>query len=565
MTGTGHDISVIISSGDDRIDGVLAYRSWADPTVRFSFPASETVYDDDYGSGENGGFFALTVAMQDAARHALDVNFDNAANNGFAIEGFTGLRLIETTADNAHLRLAQTNLNPYGTGTAWAYFPSTASSGGDMWFSTVRYDYAAPRAGNYAYLTLLHEIGHALGLDHAHAAGAFGAVPATYDAMEYTLMTYRSYVDGPLNGYTNDTWDYAQSYMMLDIAALQYLYGANFTTNAGDTIYSWTPGSGITSVDGRNAINPGADCIFATVWDGGGIDTYDLSAYASDLAIDLAPGAASLFDAAQLARLGAGLYASGNIYNALLYRDDLRSLIENALGGTGDDRISGNVADNALNGGPGDDRLSGRQGDDRLTGGNGDDTLIGGSGDDRLTGGRGSDALHGQTGDDDLRGHAGDDVLFGARGQDRLLGGAGNDLMWGGGDGDALIGQAGDDEMYGDAGDDLLIGGLGQDRMMGGDGADVFRFRSIDDSPLSASDEIVGFVSGQDRIDLSPLAAGPFTFANGGGFTGTGPHVSVRVSGTGLRVLVDADGDGSVDLRIILSGVTTVTETDFLL
>ena len=70
---------------------------------------------------------------------------------------------------------------------------------------------------------------------------------------------------------------------------------------------------------------------------------------------------------------------------------------------------------------------------------------------------------------------------------------------------------------------------------------------------------------GQDLIDLSPLAAAPFTFAIGGGFTGTGPHVSVRASGTDLRVLVDADGDGSADLRIILSGVATVTESDFLL
>ncbi|MCA0872151.1 M10 family metallopeptidase C-terminal domain-containing protein [Seohaeicola saemankumensis] len=565
MTGTGHTLSFITSSGDDRIDGVLAYRSWADPTVRFSFPTSDSVYGNEYGGGEDAGFFALTATMQTAARRALEVNFGNAANDGFAIEGFTGLRLAETTSANAHLRLAQTNLNPYGAGTAWAYLPSTEPSGGDVWFSTVRYDYTAPRAGNYAHLTMLHEIGHALGLDHAHSAGAFGAVPAAYDAMEYTLMTYRSYVGGALSGYTNETWGYAQSFMMLDIAALQYLYGADFTTNAGDTVYSWTPGSGITGVDGRNAINPGANRIFATVWDGGGIDTYDLSAYATDLAIDLAPGAASLFDAAQLARLASGIYASGNIYNALLYQDDLQSLIENALGGTGDDRISGNVADNALNGGPGDDRLTGRQGDDRLTGGSGDDTLIGGSGDDRLTGGRGNDALRGQTGDDDLRGHAGDDVLLGARGQDRLLGGAGNDLMWGGGDDDVLIGQGGNDEMYGDAGDDLLIGGLGQDRMMGGDGADVFRFHGIDDSPLSASDEIIDFVSGQDRIDLSPLAAAPFSFAIGGGFTGTGPHVSVRASGTDLRVLVDADGDGTADLRIILSGVTTVTESDFLL
>ena len=43
-------------------------------------------------------------------------------------------------------------------------------------------------------------------------------------------MTYRSYVGAPFSGYANETWGFAQTFMMLDIAALQHMYGADFTT-----------------------------------------------------------------------------------------------------------------------------------------------------------------------------------------------------------------------------------------------------------------------------------------------------------------------------------------------
>ena len=181
---------------------------------------------------------------------------------------------------------------------------------------------------------------------------------------------------------------------MLDIAALQHLYGADFTTNAGDTTYSWSPGTGATSVDGAVAIAPAGNRVFLTLWDGGGSDTYDLSAYAADLAIDLRPGQHSTFAAGQLADLGGGPnggHARGNLFNALQYHGDPRSLIENARGGSGDDLIRGNGAKNQLAGNAGDDRLIGLAGADRLLGGDGADFLLGGAGADTLTGGAGRD------------------------------------------------------------------------------------------------------------------------------------------------------------------------------
>ncbi len=72
---------------------------------------------------------------------------------------------------------------------------------------------------SYKIYALLHEIGHALGLDHAHEGDT--VMPASRDSMEYTVMSYRSYAGGwAAIGYTNETWGYAQSLMMYDIAAL---------------------------------------------------------------------------------------------------------------------------------------------------------------------------------------------------------------------------------------------------------------------------------------------------------------------------------------------------------
>ncbi|MCH8239285.1 MAG: M10 family metallopeptidase C-terminal domain-containing protein, partial [Proteobacteria bacterium] len=126
--------------------------------------------------------------------------------------------------------------------------------------------------------------------------------------------------------------------------------------------------------------------MFLTVWDGGGNDTYDFSNYTTNLHVDLRPGEWTLlsdpYPAFQLAHLGDGGHARGNIANAWLYQDNTASIIENAIGGVGDDQITGNVADNSLYGGAGSDTLSGGLGDDTLYGGAGDDNLDGGAGTD---------------------------------------------------------------------------------------------------------------------------------------------------------------------------------------
>ena len=174
--------------------------------------------------------------------------------------------------------------------------------------------------GNYYFATALHELGHSFGLKHSQETGGVAgvAVPSAQDNSEYTVMSYRSYADGPLTGYTAEAYGYAQTYMANDIFALQTLYGANYTTHSEDTVYSWSPTTGQQFINGVAQLAPGSgnggssNRIFETVWDGNGVDTYDFSNYTTTLRVDLDPGASSTLSAAQIANLGNGHYAAGN-------------------------------------------------------------------------------------------------------------------------------------------------------------------------------------------------------------------------------------------------------------
>jgi serralysin len=201
-------------------------------------------------------------------------------------------------------------------------------------------------------MSIVHETGHALGLKHGHE---FPAISQNRDTVEYTVMTYRSYVGQAITGYANETWGFPTTPMMLDIAALQRMYGANFAFNSGDSVYSWSPTSGQSFVNGAGGPTPGGNRVFMTIWDGGGTDTYDLSNYGSGVTVDLRPGEWTTTSTTQLANLGDGRIARGNVANALLFEGDTRSLIENAIGGSGNDTLIANQATNDLTGGAGID------------------------------------------------------------------------------------------------------------------------------------------------------------------------------------------------------------------
>jgi len=153
--------------------------------------------------------------------------------------------------------------------------------------------------------------------------------------------------------------------MMYDIAALQKIYeGANYLFNSGNSVYTWNPTTGEMSINGDaqgtvgNGAGGSANRVFMTVWDGGGNDTYDLSAYANGTTIDLRPGEWTTTSQTQIANLGQGHFARGNVANALLFEGNTASLIENAIGGASGDVLIANQAANQLRGNGGADAFS---------------------------------------------------------------------------------------------------------------------------------------------------------------------------------------------------------------
>lgn len=289
---------------------------------------------------------------------------------------------------------------------------------------------AGTSPGGAAFEMLVHEFGHALGLAHPFDRGPSGQsefggrfVSPLVSVMTYASWTFDS--DGFVLRERNLERDNSAEYnygnvigpSALDIAAVQFLYGANLDQDDGDgdgspdDVY-WLPS--------KNKAGVG----WKTIWDTDGVDWIR---YGGDRVaqISLVPANASGEAAPSQARwIKGGLIIAGDFTKALAARQDgfAGVLIENASGGGGADTITGNAAGNALLGNDGDDKIAGGFGADLLYGGDGEDQLEGGNDDDRIAGNKGDDALAGGWGRDRFVFRAGDgeDVIgdFSLRGGD---------------------------------------------------------------------------------------------------------------------------------------------------
>lgn len=440
-------------------------------------------------------------------------------------------------------------------------------------------------------LFFVHELGHSLGFDDLPDWNEF-------TGEDYTIMSYvksARYQDAEHSSIN------AYQFMYADIAGLQYLYGIDTETTAGDETYSF-------DLSGD---------LLETLFDAGGIDTISVYGTGDAVHINLTPGTWS--------NIGPDIRYEWNGGNSRAFEPGTlfimpNTTIENAVGSAGDDTITGNDAGNLLKGmdgndtvmagsgndtvwagagdagddfvdaGDGDDIIGGGQGDDAIIGGTGLDIAFGGAGDDTILGGDwtdtnnngryddgevsigdgsqntlwagagndvvlgddGADRMGGGTGGDRLEGYGGDDVLWGGSdaGDDTLSGGAGNDTLFGAAGVDAVDGGAGADLLFngggsdtvdGGAGSDTLWGGGGDDRLTGGTGADIFAFTSG-----NGNDTITDFDTGEDRLDLSDLEIADFA------------AFAALASDQAGGVLVSLDGDQS----ILLAGLALADLTE---
>src|SRR3989338_2668570 len=254
------------------IDALLGGTRWASSTITYSFPgygsswstSTTTGYGPSSGSGEpwSTSFDILSASDQIYFAAALQ-KWANFANLQFT-------QVADTSTNVGDIRAAYT---PLSSGMqAYAYYPANTSSAGDIWFNsngTSATDYWTP--GSYANFAVLHELGHALGLKHPfYEAGFISTIlPSSLDTQSYTIMSYSAQ---PGDATTHFSF-YPTTPMILDIQAIQYVYGANNSYHTGDDTYSYSD----------------AMTYHETIWDAGGTDTIQYTGLWNS-AIDLRPG-----------------------------------------------------------------------------------------------------------------------------------------------------------------------------------------------------------------------------------------------------------------------------------
>ena len=213
---------------------------------------------------------------------------------------------------------------------AYAFYPSTSVNGGDAYFEIP----TSPEAGNRDYRTILHELGHSLGLKHGQegfrrAAGEVQLARIQRHDLQLVRGEVRAHCE---------TWGASQTFGCRRTSRRSSTSTAPTNGERGNTTYTWNPTTGATFINGDLAIQPGANRILMAIWDGNGIDTYDLSNYSTDLRIDLtrAPARRSPPPSSRTStRRRRRRLARGNVFNAFLFSGNAASLIENAIGGNG--------------------------------------------------------------------------------------------------------------------------------------------------------------------------------------------------------------------------------------
>ena len=386
--------SVLVASDDDGGAGLNSLATYTPTTTGVYFLQAAA-----FGTGTGG--YELTVTTPQPPSFLDSINWGSQLNDtsvqvyfarpgevvdGFSSRGWSAYEIQQTMlalkqiANVCDVSLTITNdasaadftLGTARSQTFLGFFnpPDTgANSGsgvmainGDGWD-----DFAGGglEQGGYGFITLIHELGHGMGMAHPHDRGGsstkWEGVTGPFDSYGtfelnqgvYSVMSYNDGWETNPDGLPPDLLGgYEGTMMAFDVAMLQQIYGANTNFHGGADTYTLRDQNG-------------SGTFYSCIWDTGGVDKI---VYAGSANANIDLRAAHLGYAE-----GAGGYISfaSGIFGGFTIANGV--VIENATGGSGDVTITGNEKRNLLAGGGGDDAVIGGLGRDKLIGGAGAD------------------------------------------------------------------------------------------------------------------------------------------------------------------------------------------------
>ena len=382
--------------------------------------------------------------------------------------------------------------------------------------------------GGYGYVSLVHELGHAMGLAHPHDGGGeasatlFPGVTNEYSlgtsGLNQGIWTTMTYNDGWSGHYSGSyAYGWQSGLMALDIAALQRLYGANMSAATGDNTYT---------LPTANASGTYWSCI----WDAAGNDTISNAGSSKGCTINLNDAPLTGANAGGFVSYNAGILGGFTIANG--------ATIENAIGGGGNDTLIGNETNNILNGSAGNDTMTGGAGNDIYYVDSLYDIVI------ELVG-EGDDTIYSSVESYTLSVNAEHLILIGLA--EDVIGDNSDNVITGNDLDNILIGDAGNDTLIGNNGNDTLNGGTGADTMLGCAGNDIYYVDNVRDVVVETANNGIDTV--YSTLSSYTLTADVENLSLTGTFSrnGTGNNLANTLTGnTYANILVGGDGNDTL-------------------
>jgi hypothetical protein len=344
------DVTTILTSKHNHIDALLDdgpdwnYLTPGTNVLFYTFSVTSGNEDDQTGQ------VAFTASQQAGVRAALAY-----------VSALTGIVFTETsngTSAQVHFANIDITSSPNTSGLcSWQTSYSHQSDGTLVTYSAQAWIYLDNKewatengnvsAGSGGYETLLHEIGHMLGLKHPFEGSP--TLPASQDTTANTLMSYDS-VGGTYS-----------TFRPFDVAALMWIYGGDglggalgvnstgggrylMGTSAAETLTGTSANDTLRGEGGNDAIDGGA-----------GTDTVVLNgARSAYTGAQLAPGTITLGGGAD----GVDTYTNVELFSFSDGTVSLANLFSGTISGTaGADLLLATSGNNAIDGGAGIDTV----------------------------------------------------------------------------------------------------------------------------------------------------------------------------------------------------------------